>query len=222
LLEAHPFKGSVTWLHRVHTLLCYIQQVLLLLLPPPCCYCACTAQMATLDQANTTMYNFAAAAKRKAQAEINLISQFAAERGAELPLQPWDVKYWREQYKLATFKVDQAALREYLLVDNVLDGMFQVCYFRCQFCVIACYNMCSLSTDVPYCWATLQHAVCLPLMCLQHDYNTLFVVKVTIPHMQLQHPHPALLLCCRCRWQIVRTASRSCATQMPLHGTLKS
>ncbi|KAF6257900.1 hypothetical protein COO60DRAFT_1701615 [Scenedesmus sp. NREL 46B-D3] len=82
--------------------------------------------MANLDQANTTMYNLAAAAKRKAQAEIDLIVQFAAERGAEMPLQPWDVKYWRERYKREVFRVDEAALRDYLLVDNVLDGMFQM------------------------------------------------------------------------------------------------
>jgi Zn-dependent oligopeptidase len=88
-------------------------------------------QMANLEQANATMYNFAAAAKRKAQAEINLITQFAAASGAEVPLQPWDVKYWRERYKREVFQVDEAALRDYLLVDNVLEGMFQVCYIDC-------------------------------------------------------------------------------------------
>jgi Zn-dependent oligopeptidase len=84
--------------------------------------------MANLEQANATMYNFAAAAKRKAQAEIDLITQFAAGRGAEVPLQPWDVKYWLERYKREEFQVDEAALRDYLLVDNVLEGMFQVRY----------------------------------------------------------------------------------------------
>ncbi|WIA33851.1 hypothetical protein OEZ86_006955 [Tetradesmus obliquus] len=82
--------------------------------------------MASLGQANATLYNFAAAARRKAQVEIDLITQFAADKNATLPLEPWDLKYWRERYKLDTFKVDQAALREYLMVDNVLNGMFQM------------------------------------------------------------------------------------------------
>lgn len=97
------------------------------------------AQMATLSQANATLYNFAAAAKRKAQVEIDLITQFAADKNATLPLEPWDVKYWRERYKLDTFKVDQAALREYLMVDNVLNGMFQV---RLLQCLLVCYIWC--------------------------------------------------------------------------------
>jgi peptidyl-dipeptidase Dcp len=85
-------------------------------------------QMANLDQANATMYNFAAAAKRKAQKEIDAITQFAVDNGAEVPLQPWDVKYWQQRYKHEVFQVDETALRDYLLVDNVMDGMFQVGY----------------------------------------------------------------------------------------------
>jgi hypothetical protein len=95
-------------------------------------------QMANLEQANTTMYNFAAAAKRKAQAEVDLITQFAADNGFEGPLQPWDVKYWRERYKREVFRVDEATLRDYLLVDNVLEGMFQVRYIDCY---MLCYIM---------------------------------------------------------------------------------
>lgn len=42
------------------------------------------------------------------------------------PLQPWDVAYYAEKQRRARYHFDEEALRPYLSVDSVLEGMFEI------------------------------------------------------------------------------------------------
>lgn len=56
------------------------------------------------------------------------LEQFRAERtgGPVEPLEPWDVAYWAEKKRKATFDFDDEDLRPYFSIDSVLGGMFRI------------------------------------------------------------------------------------------------
>ena len=49
--------------------------------------------------------------------------------GQDAPaLAPWDVAYWAEQQRLATYDFDNEALRPYFDIDDVLSGLFDIAH----------------------------------------------------------------------------------------------
>lgn len=92
------------------------------------CVLLAALQMATYDDANRMMTSLAAAAKLKAEAEDEAVNTFAQQQlnNSRVQLELWDWQYWRRQYKAATFGADESDIRQYLVVENVLNGYFQV------------------------------------------------------------------------------------------------
>ncbi len=54
------------------------------------------------------------------------LERFARERGAEVPLAPWDVGFWAERLRRERTGFDPEALRPYFSADRVLQGLFAV------------------------------------------------------------------------------------------------
>lgn len=64
--------------------------------------------------------------KEKGRKEIDEISIFAKEQGAETPLKSWDWSYWSEQYKKKYFEIDDEEYRPYFELNNVIDAVFSL------------------------------------------------------------------------------------------------
>ena len=66
------------------------------------------------------------AAVRKANAEEAEIKQAMAAAEADHDLQPWDWWYYGKKARSALYSVDEVAVKEHLLIDNVLQAQFDV------------------------------------------------------------------------------------------------
>ena len=65
-------------------------------------------------------------AKPAAQKDLASVEEYASTNGATLPLQPWDFSFWSERLKKATLSLDDAVLKPYFELNNVLHGAFEV------------------------------------------------------------------------------------------------
>lgn len=66
-----------------------------------------------------------AKAKQQAESEFETLSKFAKESGIE-SLQAWDVAYFSEKLKEKSFQISQSELRNYFVVDKVIEGLFEI------------------------------------------------------------------------------------------------
>jgi len=66
-----------------------------------------------------------AKAKQQAESEFETLSEFAKESGIE-SLQAWDVAYFSEKLKEKSFQISQSELRNYFVVDKVIEGLFEI------------------------------------------------------------------------------------------------
>lgn len=53
--------------------------------------------------------------------ELESLDEFAAERGFEGQLQPWDVPYWRRKQRASLFQYEEGEIREFLPLPRVLQ-----------------------------------------------------------------------------------------------------
>ena len=65
-------------------------------------------------------------AKPFAIQDMATLSAFANSLGFTETLQPWDIAYYSEQLKTATFAIDEEQLREFFPIDAVLSGLFEI------------------------------------------------------------------------------------------------
>ncbi len=61
----------------------------------------------------------------KAKEQLNEVAVFAAENGAELPLQRWDFGYWSEKLKEKKYQLEDEKLKPYFKLENAIDGVFK-------------------------------------------------------------------------------------------------
>ena len=64
------------------------------------------------------------ATKRYADRDVQTIREFAASKGFEGELMPWDMSYYSEQYKNATYSLTDEMVKPYFELENVKKGVF--------------------------------------------------------------------------------------------------
>lgn len=62
----------------------------------------------------------------QAEAELNQLKAFASSKLHLAVLEPWDVTYVSEKFRSAQFGIDEAAIKQYLPLSNVLHGLFEL------------------------------------------------------------------------------------------------
>lgn len=77
----------------------------------------------TVDQ---LLNDLAAASILPAKKERSLRAAFAQENGFTEPLKPWDVAYWTEQLREASFSYSDEELQQYFQFPRVLQGLFSL------------------------------------------------------------------------------------------------
>jgi len=65
------------------------------------------------------------AAKNQAKKEFTALAEFAKNDSIE-DLNAWDIAYYSEKLKQQSFKISQAELRPYFVVDKVMSGLFEL------------------------------------------------------------------------------------------------
>ncbi len=60
-----------------------------------------------------------------ARAEVAEVQAFAISLGGPEQLQAWDMNYYSEKLKEQKYAIDEASLRPYFQLENVLDGVFE-------------------------------------------------------------------------------------------------
>jgi oligopeptidase A len=60
--------------------------------------------------------------------EVNALRKFKADTTGDEPglLEPWEVGYWAEKQRLASYDFDEEALRPYFPINRVISGMFDI------------------------------------------------------------------------------------------------
>lgn len=62
-------------------------------------------------------------AARKQQAQL---SAFAGGKGAELPLEPWDMNFWAERYRQAELDLSDELLKPYFPLGSMVSALFHI------------------------------------------------------------------------------------------------
>jgi peptidyl-dipeptidase Dcp len=63
-------------------------------------------------------------AAKRAREELAKLQAMAAKDGANIKIEPWDWRYYSEKVRQAEFDLDEAALKPYLPLDNMIDAAF--------------------------------------------------------------------------------------------------
>eukprot|EP00184_Porphyridium_aerugineum_P005503 CAMPEP_0184694466 /NCGR_PEP_ID=MMETSP0313-20130426/2414_1 /TAXON_ID=2792 /ORGANISM="Porphyridium aerugineum, Strain SAG 1380-2" /LENGTH=730 /DNA_ID=CAMNT_0027152761 /DNA_START=267 /DNA_END=2459 /DNA_ORIENTATION=+ len=84
------------------------------------------SKMATFDEAISQMESLRVASFEKAKEELAELQAFAEKDGFQGDLKHWDVTYYAERLKEATFTFQEEALRPYFALENVLAGLFSL------------------------------------------------------------------------------------------------
>uniref|UniRef100_A0A383WQC2 oligopeptidase A n=1 Tax=Tetradesmus obliquus TaxID=3088 RepID=A0A383WQC2_TETOB len=87
-----------------------------------------TSKMASIDQAVDLMQQMVSASQPAAAREHEQLAAFARQHSGDpqLRLQWWDVEYYSERQKEALFNLNQQELQQYLPLDSVLKGLFDL------------------------------------------------------------------------------------------------
>jgi oligopeptidase A len=78
------------------------------------------------DEVLAFLNNLASKGRPQAERELAEIQAYADKQGGPAELKPWDVSYYAEKLKKASFDVSDEDLRPYFPAPRVLEGMFEV------------------------------------------------------------------------------------------------
>ncbi len=65
-------------------------------------------------------------ARRRAEEERLRLADAARAAGANGDIAPWDWRYWAERVRQRDFELDEASIKQYLVLDNVIAAAFDV------------------------------------------------------------------------------------------------
>ena len=77
-------------------------------------------------------------AKAKALIERDKLQARAAMEGADITIEPWDWRYYADKVRRADYAIDEAEIKPYLALDNVIAAAFATAerLFGLQFCEV--------------------------------------------------------------------------------------
>jgi peptidyl-dipeptidase Dcp len=78
----------------------------------------------TPEAANALLRAVWEPAKRKAAAERGELAAMARADGLNEPVAPWDWRYYAEKVRQAKYAIDEAAVKPYLVLDNIVQAAF--------------------------------------------------------------------------------------------------
>lgn len=61
-----------------------------------------------------------------ARKQLEALSAFAGGKGAELPLEPWDMNFWAERYRQAELDLSDELLKPYFPLGSMVSALFHI------------------------------------------------------------------------------------------------
>ena len=106
----------------------------------------------TPEQVASFLERLAASARPAAQAQLHRLAEFAAERGAPMPLAPHDLGYWSEKYRQHALALSDEELKPFLPLPRMLDALSETVerLFACRLVVDA--QVAAWHPDVQFAW----------------------------------------------------------------------
>nr|CAD7409726.1 unnamed protein product [Timema poppensis] len=86
-----------------------------------------TKMAGSVQEVHSMINSLLKRAKSAQQKELELLEDFAAERGFGGSLKSWDVPYWKRKQQRTIYSYDEEELREYFPLPQVLSGLFTLC-----------------------------------------------------------------------------------------------
>ncbi len=65
-------------------------------------------------------------ARPLAQAQLSQLRSYAAEKGFDAPMEPWDVAYWVERLRREELDLSDEMLKPWFPLDYMIEGLFEV------------------------------------------------------------------------------------------------
>ena len=78
------------------------------------------------DSVERFLLDLAGKARSQAEDQLQTLSDFAAELGAETPLAPWDLAYYTEKLREKTLGINEERLKPWFELGRMFDGLFLV------------------------------------------------------------------------------------------------
>jgi peptidyl-dipeptidase Dcp len=82
----------------------------------------------TADAVETLLLQVWGPAKDKAQAELAKLERAARAEGLNEPIEPWDWRYYAEKVRQAEYDLDEAEVKPYFVLDNMVAAAFDTAY----------------------------------------------------------------------------------------------
>lgn len=78
----------------------------------------------TAGEVESFLHDLADRARPQARAQLEELNAFAAGRGAETPLAPWDIAYYSEKLREEKLGINESMLKPWFELQRVFDGLF--------------------------------------------------------------------------------------------------
>jgi oligopeptidase A len=78
----------------------------------------------TAGEVESFLHDLADRARPQARAQLEELNAFAAGRGAETPLAPWDLAYYSEKLREEKLGINESMLKPWFELQRVFDGLF--------------------------------------------------------------------------------------------------
>ena len=78
----------------------------------------------TPENANELMMRVWPAAVARVQQEVADMQAIADAEGADITIAPWDYRFYAEKVRQAQYSIDEAEIRPYFQLENMVNGMF--------------------------------------------------------------------------------------------------
>lgn len=87
-------------------------------------YALADAMAATPQAVNDLLAQVWGPAKRRAAAERDALLELAQAQGHEVPLEPWDWRYYAEKVRQARYRLDEAEVKPYFPLERMVEAAF--------------------------------------------------------------------------------------------------
>ncbi|KAI5637484.1 peptidase family m3 domain-containing protein [Phthorimaea operculella] len=86
-----------------------------------------TKMAGSMENVNHIMDSLLESAKPMQDAEIEVLQDYAMERGFEGNLEHWDIPYWQRKQKFTLYNFDENEIREFFPLPKVMNSLFNLC-----------------------------------------------------------------------------------------------
>lgn len=86
-----------------------------------------TKMAGSMENVNNILDSLLEFARPMQDIELEVLQDFAQERGFDTKLEHWDVPYWQRKQKWSLYNFDENKIREYFPLPRVINSLFNLC-----------------------------------------------------------------------------------------------